>query len=172
MIGFGGPPPKTMLWLAENAICLPDYTLPRGLHDWMMSEAEPVIQHNWTSLALHIRYLLELIPDDHAFAWIVTPEGSRIMPTYCKLSQRDNHIKADENGVISQLQAFIIRCQDYFIKFKSKPSGNSYYFVVKRSIFEVEDVTPSTFDELLDLVFVGELKWTDFGIQKTRQPSA
>lgn len=145
--------------------------LPRGLHDRMMLEVETLIQQNWTSVALHDRYRVESIPDDHVFIWVVRPEGTSLMPTFCELSHRSRYEKAVDDGMIFRLQAFFIRCQDYFIKFRKKydPTKDSYYVVIKRAEFGGGQIIPSSFTELLDLVFVGMVKWGHSGIQPTNQ---
>lgn len=162
------PPKIAMARQIENAF-EPEQPmcLPRGLHDRMMLEVETFIQKNWTSVALNDRYKVESIPDDHAFMWAVREEGTSLLPLFCKLSDRSRYIKAIDDERCFQLQAFFVRCQDYFIKFRNKydPTKDKYYIIIKKSEFGGGDIIPSTFTELLHLVYVGMAEWTDSGIQ-------
>lgn len=145
-----------------------DHHLPT-FHDRMMVEAETEIQQNWTSVALHDKNALRLVPEGHAFIWILKPEGSHFIETFCRLSAREYYIQAAKEGKVTAFEAFFIRCQDHFAKFRNKfdPTRYKYYVCVNKNEPFGGEIIPSSFEEVLDLAFVRQLKWTDSGMQKT-----
>lgn len=139
------------------------------LHERMMLEAENIIQENWIQVAINDKNRLAQGHENYAFIWIVRPEGSNLFAmsqwTHC----RSNYEMLEEHGVCSEIEAFFLRCQDYFVKFRNKfdPTKYKYYIVIKGQCVFDGQIIPSTFQEVLDLVFVGQLRWTDCGIQPT-----
>jgi hypothetical protein len=140
-----------------------------SFHDRMMIEAETEVQQNWTSVALHDRNALSCVPEDHVFIWILKPEGSHFIETFCRLDARQYYIRAAEEKRLSAFEAFFVRCQDYFDKFRNKfdPTRYKYYVMINKSKPYGGKMIPSTFSEMLDLAFVRQLKWTDCGVQPT-----
>lgn len=141
----------------------------KTLHDRMILEAENIIQENWTQVAINDKNRLALGHENCAFVWIVRPEGSNLFAMSQWIHCRENYEMLEEHGVCSEAEAFFLRCQDYFVKFRNKfdPTKYKYYIVIKgRCAFDGQ-IIPSTFQEVLDLVFVGQLRWTDSGMQPT-----
>lgn len=140
-----------------------------SFHDRMMIEAETELQQNWTSVALHDKHALSCVPEDHVFIWILKPEGSHFIETFCRLDAREYHIQATKNKKFGAFEAFFVRCQDCFIKFRNKfdPAKYKYYVMINKNKPYGGEMTPSSFNEMLDLAFVRQLKWTDCGIQPT-----
>ena len=140
-----------------------------SFHDRMMVEAETEVQQNWTSVALHDKHALSLVPDDHVFIWVLKPEGSHFIETFCRLASREYYIQAAEQKRLNAFEAFFVRCQDCFDKFRGKldPTKYKYYVMVNKDKPYGGKMIPSTFGEMLDLAFVRQLKWTDCGIQPT-----
>ncbi|CAB4147796.1 hypothetical protein UFOVP431_49 [uncultured Caudovirales phage] len=145
-----------------------DHYLPT-FHDRMMVEAETEIQQNWTSVALHDKNALRLVPEDHAFIWILKPEGSHFIETFCRVTAREYYIQAAKEGRVTAFEAFFIQCQDYFIKFRNRfdPTKYKYYVCINKDKPFGGEMIPSSFEEVLDLAFVRQLKWTDSGMQRT-----
>ena len=140
-----------------------------SFHDRMMIEAETELQQNWTSVALHDKHALSCVPEDHVFIWILKPEGSHFIETFCRLDAREYHIQATKNKKFGAFEAFFVRCQDCFIKFRNKfnPAKYKYYVMINKNKPYGGEMIPSSFNEMLDLAFVRQLKWTDCGIQPT-----
>lgn len=139
---------------------------PKTLHDRMMIEAETQIQHNWTDVAIHDKYRLRQIPEDHACLWVVRGEGSNLLPAYCELADADKW-KRDQGRGISPLVAFFCMCQDYFAKFRQRfdPAVNSYYIVIKGKDDNGGQILPVSFQEIADFVMAGNFVWTEDGYQ-------
>ena len=144
-----------------------------NFHDRMMIEAETEIQQNWTSVALRDKYALSCVPEDHAFIWILKPDGSHFIETFCRLDAREYHIQAALEKKLSAFEAFFIRSQDCFIKFRSKfdPTKYKYYVMINKNQPYGGEMISSNFNELLDLAFVKQLRWTDCGMQPTGRTS-
>ena len=140
-----------------------------SFHDRMMIEAETEVQQNWTSVALHDKHALSCVPEDHVFIWVLKPEGSHFIETFCRLDSREYYIQAAEEKRLSAFEAFFIRCQDCFDKFRNKfdPAKYKYYVMINKGRPYGGKMISSTFNEMLDLAFVRQLKWTDCGIQPT-----
>ena len=140
-----------------------------SFHDRMMIEAETEVQQNWTSVALHDKNALSCVPEDHVFIWILKPEGSHFIETFCRLDARQYYVQAAEERRLNAFEAFFIRCQDGFDKFRNKfdPTKYKYYVMINKSKPYGGKMIPSTFEEMLDLAFVRQLKWTDCGMQPT-----
>lgn len=137
------------------------------LFDRMMLEVETFVEKNWTSIAIDDRYNMECLPDDHVAMWVVKPEGSHFIKLSCPLVNISHQIHAaTQPNALSAFEAFFLRCQDYFVKFRNKydPTKNKYYIVIKRDDGWSGELIESSFQELLDLAFVGQLKWGDSGI--------
>jgi hypothetical protein len=140
-----------------------------SFHDRMMIEAETEVQQNWTSVALHDKYALSCVPEDHVFIWILKPEGSHFIETFCRLDARPYYIQSLEEKRLTAFEAFFVRCQDCFNKFRNKfdPTEYKYYVMINKNKPYGGQMIPSTFGEMLDLAFVRQLKWTDCGVQPT-----
>jgi len=140
-----------------------------SFHDRMMMEAETEVQQNWTSVALHDKYALSCVPEDHVFIWVLKPEGSHFIETFCRLDAREYHIQASREKKLDAFEAFFVRCQDLFVKFRNKfnPVKYKYYVMINKAEPYGGEMIPSSFEELVDLAFVRQLKWTDSGMQPT-----
>lgn len=140
-----------------------------SFHDRMMLEAETQVQQNWTSVAIDDKYALSHVPEDHVFIWILKPEGSHFIETFCRLGAREYYIESIKKQKLSAFEAFFARCQDCFIKFRNKfdPTKYKYYVMINKSEPYGGEMISSSFSEMLDLAFVRQLKWTDSGVQPT-----
>lgn len=81
---------------------------PKSLHEMMMLEAEPIIQHNWTDVAIHDKDKLASIPVGNTCIWVVSSMGSFLTPMYCKISERGRWT-ADACSTIAPIQYLIVR---------------------------------------------------------------
>lgn len=142
---------------------------PLTLHHRMMVEAEGLIQQNWTQVAIHDEYMLRAIPGDHAFVWVVKPEGSHVLKTFCSLSERSRRVGNAEKFAVGELESFFVRLSCCIANFRGKydPAQYNYYVVIKRDSESDGEIIQSSFEELLDLVSAQELKWADSEIQST-----
>jgi hypothetical protein len=138
-------------------------------HDRMMVEAETEIQQNWTSVALRDKNALRLVPEGHVFVWILKPEGSHFIETFCRLDAREYYIQAAKEGKVTAFEAFFIQCQDYFVKFRNRfdPTKYKYYTCINKNRPFGGEMIPSSFEEMLNLAFVRQLIWTNSGMRKT-----
>lgn len=139
---------------------------PSGLHDRMMVESETLIKQNWTAVAIHDRNQIAKLPLDHVLIWVVRPEGTNVLKTFCSLADKERHLQNLGKPFLDSFEAFFVRCQDRFIKFRGFDPRTYHYYVIRKGLRD-ECLIPSSFEELLDLAFVGQLKWTELGIQPT-----
>lgn len=145
------------------------------LVDRMMLEVETFVDRNWASIAINDRNKMECLPDDHVAIWVVKPEGSHFIKPFCPLVNVSYQIEAaTKPGALNAFEAFFIRCQDCFVKFRNKynPTKNKYYIVIKRDDGWNGELIESNFEELLDLAFVGQLKWSDCGMRENYRNKA
>jgi len=139
------------------------------LHERMMLEAENIIQENWTQVAINDKNRLARGDENYTFVWVVRPEGSNLFVMSQWIHCKTNYEMLEEHGICSEIEAFFLRCQDYFVKFRNKfdPTKYKYYIVIKGQCIFDGQIIPSSFEEVLDLVFLGQLRWTDCGMQVT-----
>ena len=166
MVEFGSPPKTAMP--ADKSPQRGSFEVERvppafpRLYDRMMLEVETFVHQNWTSIAIDDRLKMECLPDDHVAIWVVKPEGSHLLVPSCSLTNKAYYINnASKPGALDAIEAFFVRCQDCFIKFRSKynPAQNKYYIVIKRDDGLWGELIQSSFNEFLDLAFLGQLKW-------------
>jgi hypothetical protein len=131
---------------------------PRTLHEKMMLEAEPIIQHNWTDVAVHDRDKLQKIPVGHFCYWVVTQMGSFLTPAYCKVSERSKWLTSDI-ATISPIQMLISRWHGEALKFQSSkawrrfhdPVQDKHCYLVVKTDNSHGHVIPITYQELAEM---------------------
>jgi hypothetical protein len=142
---------------------------PRTLHERMMVEAEHIIQHNWTDVAIHDRDRLRSAPVDHAFAWMVGSMGSYLTPMYCRLSDRKRWTSSPL-ATLAPIQIYMTKLHEQFNALGSKVmdlSERSCYLVIKRDS-NGGDIIPLDFQEFAGFCTLGKWKWTKGGFQRCK----
>lgn len=99
---------------------------PRSLHERMMLEAEPIIQHNWTDVAIHDKAKLKGIPVGHICYWVVTEMGSFLTPAYCKISERSKWT-SDAISSLAPIQILVARRCGQAHKYASSKAWQRVY---------------------------------------------
>lgn len=132
---------------------------PKTLHELMMTIAEPIIQHNWTDVAIHDKAKLKNIPVGHHCIWIVGKMGSYLTPMYCNVSDRSRWT-SDFLATISPVQILIVRWYEQTKSFSENSHWNANhdpvqdkhcFFVVKTDSKGAGNVIPVTYKELADM---------------------
>jgi hypothetical protein len=139
---------------------------PRTLHEKMMLEAEPIIQHNWTDVAIHDRDKLKTIPVGCYCYWIVGQMGSYLTPAYCKISDR-HRWSSGPNATVAPVQmlfsrwhgeAFKFQCNSDFQLSFNAGRDKHCYLIVKTDTKDGE-IIPITFRELAKAATYGKIKF-------------
>lgn len=94
---------------------------PRTLHERMMVEAEPLIQHNWLDVAIHDKQRLDALPVGCFAYWLVGPLGSHFSPAFCSLADRDRWTQ-DRSATIAPIQILLIRWHGQSVRMRSNRS--------------------------------------------------
>lgn len=131
---------------------------PKTLHEQMMLEAEPLMQHNWTDVAIHDKAKLRSIPTGHYCYWVVTQMGSYLTPAYCRLSDRSKWTRSFEAS-LAPIQLLVVRWHADVKKFEGSthwrrmhdPCRDKHCYLVIKTDASNGHVTPITYEELADL---------------------
>jgi hypothetical protein len=138
---------------------------PRTLHEKMMLEAEPIIQHNWTDVAIHDKDKLKSIPVGCYCYWIVGQMGSYLTPAYCKTSDRHKWLSGP-NAKIAPIQmlfsrwygeAYKFQCNASFQQLFNAGRDKHCYLIVKTDTKNGE-IIPITYRELAEMATYGKVK--------------
>lgn len=142
--------------------------IAKTLHEQMMLEAEHLIQHNWLDVVVHDKRKLRSIPVDHAFFWVVRPEGSSLLPAYCKLSDRVKYCWGCNDRKFHPIESIAARCEGNVRRFPGKfdPDSYGYYSVVKRR--EGGEITKLSFAEFGSIASSGVFAWVDNTFKKVK----
>lgn len=139
---------------------------PRSLHEKMMIEAEPIIRHNWTDVAIHDKNKLKQVPVGHYCAWIVGEMGSYLTPLFCKLSDR-NKWCASPSATIAPIQVLVVRWHAQVSMFgnniawveRHDPTKDKNCFLVIKTDFNGGgEIIPVSYVELAELATCGKAK--------------
>lgn len=130
----------------------------KTLHEKMMLEAEPLIQHNWTDVAIHDKAMLRKIPVGHVAYWVVTQMGSYLTPAYCRLSDRQKWTRSRESTV-APIQVRVIRWYAESRKFQDSlswqwihdPVRDKHCYLIVKTDATNGHITPITYEELAAL---------------------
>jgi hypothetical protein len=131
---------------------------PRTLHEEMMLIAEPLIQYNWTDVAIHDKAALRSLPVGHVAYWVVTQMGSHLTPAYCRLSARSKWTKSS-NATIAPIQMLVARWHGEALKFQDSrawrrfhdPVRDKHCFLVIKTDSTHGRVIPIAYQELAEL---------------------
>jgi len=121
-----------------------------------MVAAEPIIQHNWTDVAIHDRDRLKRIPVGHYCYWVVTQMGSYLTPAYCKLNDRARWYKDS----VAAIQLLVIRWHGQAHHFGSSaawrefhdPVRDKHCFMIVKTDSSNGRVEPMKYKDLADMV--------------------
>jgi len=150
-------------WLVIGKACshhsLERTLLPaRTLHEKMMLIAEPLIQYNWTDVAIHDKAALRSLPVGHYAYWIVTQMGSHFMPAYCKISERSKWTRSPM-ATLAPVQFLVERWSREVAKFGDSndwrwihdPVRDKHCYLVVKTHATYGEIIPITYKELADL---------------------
>jgi hypothetical protein len=138
---------------------------PRTLHEKMMLEAEPIIQYNWTDVAIHDKDKLKSIPVGYYCYWIVGQMGSYLTPAYCRISDRHKWLSGP-NAKIAPIQmlfsrwygeAYKFQCNASFQQLFNAGRDKHCYLIVKTDTKNGE-IIPITYRELAEMATYGKVK--------------
>ena len=128
------------------------------LHEWMCFEAENVVKHNWTDVAIHDKKILDKMRPGETRLWIIYELGSVFLPMYCKLTE--NHEPNGLNYAFSAVEVHMLRFakEDSLGSIQSKIARDSsrFYFITKGHDWSGHTITPSDYKFVMDLVFCGK----------------
>lgn len=130
------------------------------LHDKMIAEAELIVRHNWSDIAIHDGRKLRSIPENHFCAWVIGEFGSYLTPLYCDLDQR-------AKWEASPLAPIQILCMRWLQKENPLTSNSRYmnevgpfyqkcFLLRKNDCLGGGDLIPITFSDLMDLSLNGK----------------
>lgn len=129
----------------------------KDLHQWMCFEAESIVRHNWTDIAVHDRRIIEKMRPGETRLWAIYELGSAFLPMYCKNSE--NTFSCERQQEVSAVEIFMMRFfkQDEIGQLeKTFRDSTKFYFVTKGSSNYDYLVAPSTIADVVDLVFCGK----------------
>lgn len=132
----------------------------------MIVEAELILRHNWSDVAIHDRNKLADVPVGHYCAWIVGEFGSYLSPLYCSIDDK----KRWEKDAFAPIQILFMRwlnkenplfeSSDYL--FRIGPHTQNCYIIVKTDSDWGGTITPVDYLDFVDLCFCGRLKLEDW----------
>lgn len=131
---------------------------PRTLHEKMMLEAELVVRHNWTDVAVHDRDKLKSVPIGSCCYWVIGQMGSYLTPAYCELVHRERW-SAGNHSDLAPIQFLVARWLDQAYIFRDckewKRLHDPYrdkrsYLVIKTDEVNGE-IIPIDLEELMDM---------------------
>jgi len=123
----------------------------------MCFEAENVVKHNWTDVAVHDRKIIEKMRAGDTRLWAVYELGSAFLPMYCR-----NHEKTNDQNTQHEFAAVEVFMMRFF---KEHAIGlvegtfrrnTKFYFITKGHSDYDYDVVPTTIFDVVDLVFCGK----------------
>lgn len=128
------------------------------LHEWMCYEAESVVQHNFSDVAVWDRKLVNKTNTGETRLWWIHAFGSQFLPMYCRVSEK---AKAENSMYeFSAVEINLLRLfkEDQFSKIQNKIilETSKFFFITKGSDEFHYDITPTTFREAANLVFCGK----------------
>ena len=130
---------------------------PRNLtlFDWMIFEAEDVVKHNFSDIAVHDRRLLNKMRPGDTRLWIISELGSSFLPMYCKLYEKSKQEESDY--FLSAVEAHLLRFakDDRLAEAQTKIllRTSRFYFITKGDGEYDGTIVPSDFRSVMDLVF-------------------
>jgi len=136
---------------------------PRTLHEKMMVEAEPIIQHNWTDVAIHDKAKLQKIPVGQYCYWIVGQMGSYLSPAFCNIDER-HRWTTSPIATLSPVQLLFARWHGQAYRFQDSvawgrvhdPVIDKHCYLIVKTDSTRGEVTPITYKELADMVVYGK----------------
>lgn len=140
----------------------------RSLHERMLIEAESVVRHNWTDVAIHDKDRLRVTPVNHALAWMIGETGSHLTPLYCKLSDKGKW-QTSPLASLAPIQIYITALHEQMLLLKgaklAKFQRRQAYIIIKRDSPPGGEIIPVDFDELASMCCTNpKHKWTPEGL--------
>lgn len=142
----------------------------RSLHERMLIEAESIVRHNWTDVAIHDKDRLRVTPVNHALAWMIGETGSHLTPLYCKLSDKSKW-QASPLASLAPIQIYITALHEQMLLLGgaqaqlAKLQKRQAYIVIKRDGSSGGDIISVDFDELASMCCTNpKHKWTPQGL--------
>ena len=127
------------------------------LHEFLIYEAENVVRHNWSDVAIHDKRIVEKMFPGETRLWIVWELGSLMPAMYCKLTEKESMTKTDH--CFSAVECYMMRYmrEGDFSDIQSQIARNTskFYFVTKGYGNYDYSVVPASFRTVMDLVFCG-----------------
>ena len=128
------------------------------LHEWMCFEAENVVKHNWTDVAIHDKKILDKMIPGETRLWIIYELGSVFLPLYCKLTE--HYVLNELNYSFSAVEVYLLRFakEDALGSVQSKiaRATSNFYFIAKGCDDYHYSVTSADFLSVMDFVFCGK----------------
>lgn len=130
----------------------------KTLHEFLVYEAEDIVRHNWSDVALHDKNVIEKMLPGETRLWIIWELGSLFPPMYCKLSEKDAMTKTAYS--FSAVECYMLR----FMKegplndaqAKIARDTSKFYFITKGYGNYDYSAVPVDFRLVMDIVFCGK----------------
>jgi len=130
----------------------------KTLHEWMCFEAEDVVRHNWTDVAIHDRKILNKMREGDTRLWMINELGSLFLPMYCKLYEKRKQEESEYDFSSVEIHMLRLMKDDRLASVQNKIIRETarFYFITKGSGDYDYSVAPTDFHGVMDLVFCGK----------------
>ena len=128
------------------------------LHEFMCYEAESVVKHNWTDVAVHDKKIINKMRPGDTRLWIISEMGSNFLPLYCKLYEKYKQEESEYDLSVVEVHMMRFLKNDRLGEMQSKiaRATSKFYFITKGFGKYDYSVTPASFGSVLDFVFSGK----------------
>lgn len=127
------------------------------LQEFLVYEAENVVRHNWSDVAIYDQRIVEKMNPGETRLWIIWELGSLMPAMYCKLTEKESMTKTEHcfSAVECYMMRFVKEGPLCDIQSRIARETSKFYFVTKGHGNYDYSVAPATFRSVMDLVFCG-----------------
>jgi hypothetical protein len=132
----------------------------KTLHEWMCFEAESILRHNWTDVAVHDRKILNKMRPGETRLWAIYELGSAFLPMYCRLYEKDRNEKSQHE--VSAVEVFMLRFfkEDQIGAVEGNYRRSTKFFLITKGCSEYDYAAfPLNLHAVVDLVFCGNANY-------------
>ena len=99
----------------------------------MCYEAESVVKHNWTDVAVHDKKIINKMRPGDTRLWIISELGSNFLPMYCKLYEKYSQDESDYELSVAEVHMMRFLKNDRLGEMQSKiaRATSKFYFITK-----------------------------------------
>jgi hypothetical protein len=130
----------------------------KTLHEWMCFEAEDVILHNWTDVAVHDKKILGRMRPGETRLWMISELGSLFLPMYCKLYEKQKQEESEYDFSSVEIHMLRLVKDDRLGAAQNKITRKTarFYFITKGACEYDYSIVATDFRSVMDLVFCGK----------------